>query len=95
MVSEGEEASVDREEAPTCRLCERPVTIHRDDFEKFERMHWLCFHIVFEHEGDADEPCRDPSCPQWHLLVLRRELERLGHGPDEVIGEAIDVRYGL
>ena len=81
------------QEALICRLCKRPVTVHRDDYEAFELMHWLCFHIVFEHEGDPDEPCRNPDCPWWHLRVPRQELERLGRDPHGVIGEAIEKRY--
>lgn len=78
------------EEARLCELCGKPVTVNRDYYDVFERMHWLCFHIVFEHREDPDRPCSDPSCPWWHHEVYRRKLRRLGYDPDEVIGEAID-----
>jgi hypothetical protein len=82
------------EEPLLCRLCGGPVVVEHERYEVFEWMHWLCFHIVFEHDGDPDEPCGDPSCPRWHVLVYRRELERLGHDPNDVLGRAIDERYG-
>lgn len=76
-------------------MCERPVVANRDRYEVFERMHWLCFHLVFEHRADADEPCADPDCPWWHLLILRKKLEHLGDDPDAALREAVDERYGL
>lgn len=76
-------------------MCERPVVANRDRYEVFERMHWLCFHLVFEHRADADEPCTDPDCPWWHLQVLRKRLWQLGDDPDAVLREAVDERYGL
>jgi len=75
-------------EAPLlCRLCGSPVVVERDRYEVFERMHWLCFHIVFEHDGDPDEPCRDPSCPWRSIRFLSRKLEQLGYDPFEIIFE--------
>jgi hypothetical protein len=66
-----------------------------ESFEVFERMHWLCFHLEFEHEGDPDEPCGDPSCPWWHIEVFRRKLAGVGLSPDTVISEAINERWQL
>ncbi|WP_051571559.1 hypothetical protein [Ruminiclostridium cellobioparum] len=49
-----------------------PVKKFFDEYEVFEQMHWLCFHLEFEHSNyDPDEPCDDPSCP-WN--VGKREL---------------------
>jgi len=70
-----------------CRLCGRSVVVNREDYETFEKMHWLCFHISFEHEGDPDEPCDDPSCLWTHIGAYRRKLERLGCDPQEVLWE--------
>lgn len=84
-----------REQAPLCRLCGRPVAVNRTHYGTFEKMHWLCFHLSFEHDGDADEPCQDPSCSWWHIRVYRQRLERLGCDPEEVLGEAVDGRCGL
>ena len=81
------------EEAPKCVRCGRPVEINRELYQVFERMHWLCFHMEFEHEGDPDASCRDPSCPNWQLEVLRAALKQLGHDPDEIIQEEIRRRY--
>lgn len=54
-----------------CRFCGKPVTVNEDYYDVFEGMHWLCFHLNFEHgEYDYDEPCDDPSCP-WN---------KIGHG---------------
>ncbi len=76
------------EQSLNCRLCGSPVVVNRDHYAVFEQMRWLCFHIVFEHDGDPDEPCRDPSCPQRHIEIFRWKLEQLGYDPTEVIFEA-------
>ena len=60
----------------------------------FEGMHWLCFHLEFEHDGDPDVACSCPSCPWWHIDVLKAELVRLGADPVEVMARAIDARFG-
>lgn len=78
-----------------CAKCGQPVSIHARDFEVFERMHWLCFHMEFEHEGDPDGPCNDPSCPWWHIEIFRRKLSELGHDPKQVIEKAIQERWKL
>jgi hypothetical protein len=53
-----------------CKRCNRPIKFDSvANLELFEGMHWLCFHLEFEHLDDAgdnldpDEPCNDPSCP--------------------------------
>ena len=78
-----------------CVRCGRPVTVNASDYDLFERMHWLCFHLEFEHDADPDEHCADPSCPWWHIRVFRRELESLGRDPQKIIEQAIDERWGL
>lgn len=53
-----------------CKRCNNPVK-NRKDYEIFEGMHWLCFHLEYEHgEYDVDEPCDDPSCP-WNRIKGR------------------------
>jgi len=79
----------------TCRLCSQPVRVNREQYEVFEKMHWLCFHIVFEHSGDPDEACTDPSCPWWQLDILRRRVTELGDDPARAIRQAIDEKVGL
>jgi hypothetical protein len=36
----------------------------KDEYDLFERMHWVCFHYAYEHgDFDMDEPCDDPVYP--------------------------------
>ena len=77
---------------PICIRCQKPV-LHADNYELFEKMHWLCFHLEYEHEADVDEPCNDPSCPWWQIQVLSRELKRLGNDPQKIIECAIHERF--
>ena len=46
-----------------CQRCRRAVVVNAAMYDVFERMHWSCFHYEFEHEGDPDAACGDPSCP--------------------------------
>jgi len=72
-----------------CTRCRKPVTKYYDDYELFEGMHWLGFHLEFEHGADPDEPCSDPSCPWRHIEVYRKKLRELSEDPDKVLKEAI------
>ena len=46
-----------------CKSCGRPIEESAELAEGvFEGMHWLCFHLAFEHPGDPDKRCLDPSC---------------------------------
>ena len=77
---------------PICVRCKRPVVVNGDLYQTLEKMHWLCFHLEFEHNADPDEPCSDVSCP-WHRInVLGSELRRLGRDPDEVLRRAVVER---
>jgi hypothetical protein len=67
---------------PICVHCNQPVTVNRDYYAVFERMHWLCFHFVFEHTGDPDAPCLDPSCPWRRIQSLEQALRARGEDPD-------------
>ncbi len=78
-----------------CVRCGKPVTRFYEDYTVFERMHWLCFHLEFEHDGDPDEPCNDPSCPWWHIDVYKRKLQELELDPQRVLNDAIDQRWNL
>ena len=89
-----EEAS-DQERRPICVRCGEPVIVNAPEYDLFERMHWLCFHLEFEHATDPDEPCHDPSCPWWHIQVFRQALSALGHDPHEILGKAIKERWKL
>lgn len=49
---------------PICVRCKEPVRVNKDLYEVFERMHYLCFHLEFEHGNyDPDEFCHVPGCP--------------------------------
>lgn len=51
-----------------CKRCGGPIKINKDSNDVFEDMHWICFHLEFEHgEYDPDEACDDPSCP-WNRI---------------------------
>ena len=80
---------------PICVKCNKPVEENKEQYEVFEKMHWLCFHLEFEHEGDPDRPCGDPSCPLWHVEVYKDKLLSLGVDPEQVLEEAISQRWAL
>jgi hypothetical protein len=47
-----------------CARCGQEVRVNRDSYEIFERVHYVCFHYVFEHMGfDPDEECDAGGCP--------------------------------
>jgi hypothetical protein len=76
-----------------CKRCNLPVIENADQYEVFESMHWLCFHLEFEHEGDPDVACGDPSCPWWHIAALKRKLVELGFDPEQVLLEATKEKW--
>jgi hypothetical protein len=53
------------EDAQLCLRCGRPVVVSRHHYETYERMHWICFHLEYEHgdHRDPDSACGDPGCP--------------------------------
>ena len=77
---------------PLCKRCNQLVVVNQESYDVFEQMHWLCFHREYEHNTDPDEPCRDPSCPWLHIEIYKAKLIELGHGPQEVINDAISSR---
>jgi hypothetical protein len=78
-----------------CVRCNEPVVKNAESYDVFEKMHWLCFHLEFEHSGDADTPCEDPSCPWWHIEVFRKKLIESGLDPQAVLTQAIQERWQL
>lgn len=78
-----------------CRRCGQPVVVNASRYDVFEQMHWLCFHLEFEHQSDPDEECGDPSCPLWKIQVFRQALVAFGQDPDAIMGEAIKERWNL
>ncbi len=78
-----------------CRRCGRPIVADPGlSHHVFEGMHWLCFHLEYEHEGDPDLPCNDPSCRVWRLEVYESKLRELGLEPSDVLGAAVEKRFG-
>ena len=62
------------DDAPRCVRCGRPVLVNRESYDVFERMHFLCFHLEFEHgDHDPDQGCDVPGCPvaETHANYLR------------------------
>jgi len=50
-------------ETKVCKRCGRPVVVNVKHFDLFEQMHWVCFHLEYEHgDHDPDEPCGVPGC---------------------------------
>ncbi len=82
-------------EPKLCKRCNKPVVVSAEQYDLFEQMHWLCFHLEFEHEGDPDTPCQDPSCPWWHIEVFKAKLKEMGVDTEAVMKEAIRERWGL
>ena len=76
-----------------CKRCSKPVTVNADNYDTFEQMHWLCFHLEYEHVGDPDTACGDPSCPWWHIQVLKQRLSQLGLDAEAIIEEAVAQRF--
>lgn len=50
-------------EGLTCARCGRTVEASKNQYEVFERMHYICFHYEFEHPGDPDVECSAGGCP--------------------------------
>ncbi len=46
-----------------CPRCGRPVVRNRFRSHLFEGMHLACHHYEYEHDGDPDVACGDPTCP--------------------------------
>ncbi len=77
-----------------CQRCGRPVVVYAaESRDVFESMHWLCFHLEYEHDGDPDQPCGEPSCPQWRLQVYESKLRELGANPTEILAAAVEKRF--
>jgi hypothetical protein len=79
---------------PKCVRCGSPVTVNRENYELFEQMHWLCFHLEYEHDADVDAPCTHTSCPWFVIDALRRGLNDAGVDPTRVLMNAMSRRTG-
>ena len=83
------------DDAPVCARCGSAVTVNRENYELFERMHWLCFHLQFEHNADVDAPCSDQSCPWFVIEALRSGLSEAGLDPAVTLMNAIARRAAV
>ncbi|HEV8435175.1 MAG TPA: hypothetical protein VGR95_17325 [Thermoanaerobaculia bacterium] len=74
-----------------CKRCGRAIEVNPQvSADVFEGMHWLCFHLEFEHTTDPDVKCTDyTSCPWWLIEHYEQRLKELGVDPSEVIQSAI------
>lgn len=82
------------DDALKCVRCGSPVTVNRENYELFEQMHWLCFHLEHEHDADVDAPCAHTSCPWFVIDALRRGLNEAGVDPTRVLMNAMARRSG-
>ena len=56
-----------------------------------EGMHWLCFHLEFEHDADPDLPCADIlGCPWWTIRHYEEKLRQLNIDPSDVRLDALN-----
>ena len=74
-----------------CKSC--GSEIDETSHETFEGMHWLCFHLAFEHTTEPNEPCESRLCPIWHLQILKEHLEKSGQNVDEIINNAVEKHW--
>jgi hypothetical protein len=79
------------ESTDICKRCGRKITVNPAlSADVFEGMHWLCFHLEFEHGvTDPDLPCSDYSCPWSIIQSYEEKLREQGIDPVAVIQEAI------
>jgi hypothetical protein len=78
-----------------CRDCGRPVTVSSDQFEVFERMHYTCFHYLFEHDPfDPDEECTAGGCPSASIGPGQRVEEPRDSLVEELIDDLMASELG-
>ncbi len=78
---------------PRCPRCGRPVEVNRDlAADHFRGMHWLCFHLEFEHPGDPDAPCASPTCHVARPQIYAQALRDAGVDPHAVMRQAVARR---
>jgi hypothetical protein len=76
--------------ADECRRCGKRIEENAANADVFEGMHWLCFHLEFEHDADPDVACHDfAGCPWWTIAHLERKVKELGLDPAQVVLEAV------
>lgn len=75
-----------------CRRCGRVIEVDLAmSVGALEGMHWLCFHLEYEHDTDPDLPCTDfAGCPWWTIRHYERRLRELGLDPRRVLFEEME-----
>jgi hypothetical protein len=68
-----------------CIRCNRPVEINKKNYETYEKMHWICFHLEYEHDTDPDKACSDPGCPWRQLENCKNKLLEIGIEPKNIL----------
>lgn len=76
-----------------CKSCGGKINDGKENYDMFEGMHWLCFHLAFEHHTDPDEPCDSRLCPVWHLKILRKHIEKTGQNPEKIINAEVEKQW--
>jgi hypothetical protein len=84
-----EDFMTDQHQFLKCMRCGRDVVENESHFDVFEQMHWLCFHMEFEHQGDPDVACA-PGCPWFSINVYEARLREIGQDPGQIMLEAIE-----
>jgi hypothetical protein len=70
---------------PSCRKCGRRIEANAANAGIFEGMHWLCFHLEYEHDADPDIACGDyAGCPWWTIDHLKEKLKDLAESARSV-----------
>jgi hypothetical protein len=81
--------------ALTCRRCGLAVTVSAAQFDVFERMHYSCFHYVFEHDPfDPDEECSAGGCPSAAIGPTQRPEEPRDSLVEEMIDGLVTSKLG-
>ena len=75
-----------------CVRCGRKIEVDPQlSRDVFEGMHWLCFHLEYEHSTDPDVPCTDiAGCPWWVIRYYEDRLRELGLEPKEVMQAGLE-----
>jgi hypothetical protein len=86
-ISDPASEEVAASQAPVCVRCRQRITVDPAlSRDALEGMHWLCFHLEYEHDTDPDTRCSDyTGCPWWTIKYLEDRLRALGEDPDGVI----------
>lgn len=75
-----------------CKACGKPIVALAQYADVQEGMHWLCFHLAYEHDADPDVDCGDLSCPWGTIRLYKERLAALGIDPQSVLDDEIRRR---